>query len=123
MSNKVTKKKVAKLYTKGELDAMYFKGDAEGYARRFKEEWDEVGVIRSPLDQVGVDNDPGIDVPLHARGGQWKWNYENKMPLHDKITWVLTAVNVAILITLAGEILMKIVGVNSLMMLYQKSRN
>lgn len=49
------------------------------------------------LEEKRVDNDPGIDVPLHARGGQWKWNFENKMPLHDKITWVLTAVNVAIL--------------------------
>lgn len=52
------------------------------------------------LDEAGVNNDKGIDVPLHARGGEWKWNFEKRMPLVDKITWVLTAVNVAILITL-----------------------
>jgi len=53
------------------------------------------------LDEIGIDNDPGIDVPLHARGGDWKWNFEKKpMSLTDKITWVLTAVNVAILISL-----------------------
>lgn len=50
-------------------------------------------------DQVGVDNDPGIDVPLHVRGGHFKWNFEKTrtMPWYDKVTWVLTAVNVAIL--------------------------
>jgi hypothetical protein len=53
------------------------------------------------LDEVGVDNDPGIDVPVHARGLTSKWNFEKKpMSLTDKITWVLTVVNVAILITL-----------------------
>ncbi len=55
-------------------------------------------------DEVGVNNDPGIDVPLHARGGQWEWNYERKPSFMDKyvneVTWVLTVVNVAILITL-----------------------
>ena len=54
-------------------------------------------------DEIGVDNEPDIDVPLHARGGQWKWNFENKVSLTDKITWVLTVVNVAILITLIIE--------------------
>lgn len=53
------------------------------------------------FDEVGVDNDLGIDVPLHLQGGQWNWNFEKEsMPLVDKITWVLTAVNVAILISL-----------------------
>ena len=69
------------------------------------------------LDQTGVDNDPGIDVPLHARGGAWKWNFEEQDTFDkgtvvgyesaasdfkrvNRITWVLTAVNVAILISL-----------------------
>ena len=53
------------------------------------------------LDQVGVDNDPGIDVPLHLRGGHFKWNFEKTpMSIYDKITLVLTLVNVAILISL-----------------------
>lgn len=48
--------------------------------------------------QVGVDSDPSIDVPIHLRGGEFHWNFEKKpMALVDKITWVLTAVNVAIL--------------------------
>ena len=51
-------------------------------------------------DEFGVDNDEGIDVPLHLRGGQWTWNFEKKMPLVDKITLVITIVNVAILISL-----------------------
>lgn len=53
-------------------------------------------------DEKGVDNDPDIDVPLHARGGHFNWNFEYKkaMSITDKITWVLTAVNVAIFITL-----------------------
>lgn len=51
-------------------------------------------------DEIGIDNDPGIDVPLHARGGEWKWNFQKKMPWYDKVTWVLTAVNVGILISL-----------------------
>jgi len=59
-------------------------------------------IIKKPkLDQSGVDNDPGIDVPLHARGGHFKWNFEEDVtPWYDKITWVLTAVNVAIFISL-----------------------
>lgn len=53
------------------------------------------------LDEVGVDNDPEIDAPIHLQGGEWNWNFEKKpMSLVDKITWVLTAVNVAILISL-----------------------
>lgn len=41
-----------------------------------------------------------IDIP-HLRGGDWKWNFEKKsIPLSDKITWVCTVVNVAILISL-----------------------
>lgn len=41
-----------------------------------------------------------LEIP-HLRGGDWKWNFEKKpMSLQDKITWVLTAVNVAILISL-----------------------
>lgn len=52
-------------------------------------------------DEIGVDNDPGIDVPLHARGGHFSWNFEKKsMPWYNKVTWGLTAVNVAILISL-----------------------
>lgn len=53
--------------------------------------------MRKYLDQVGVDNDPGIDVPLHIRGGHFKWNFQKRMPWYDKVTWVLTGVNVAIL--------------------------
>ena len=52
-------------------------------------------------DEIGVDNTTGIDVPLHLRGGEFHWNFEEKpMSLTDKITWVLTGVNVAILISL-----------------------
>ena len=51
--------------------------------------------------QVGVDSDPSIDVPIHLRGGEFHWNFEKEpMPLVDKITLVLTVVNVAILICL-----------------------
>lgn len=53
------------------------------------------------FDEIGVDNDPGIDVPLHTRGGHFKWNFEEDVtPWYDKVTWVLTAVNVAIFISL-----------------------
>lgn len=55
------------------------------------------------LDQPGIDNDLGIDVPLHARGLTSKWNFQKtkkRMPWYDKVTWVLTAVNVVILISL-----------------------
>lgn len=52
------------------------------------------------LDPIGIDNDPGIDVPLHARGGAWKWNFEKKTPLVDKILWVLAVVEVVVLISL-----------------------
>lgn len=47
-----------------------------------------------------LEKQEGIEIP-HLRGGDWKWNFEKKpMSLQDKITWVLTAVNVAILISL-----------------------
>jgi len=57
--------------------------------------WDNYG-----FDEVGVDNAVGIDVPLHIRGGSFQWNFQKRMPWYDKVTWVLTAVNVAIFITL-----------------------
>ncbi len=39
--------------------------------------------------------------PIHLRGGEFHWNFDKKpMQLVDKITWVLTAVNVAIFVTL-----------------------
>ena len=41
-----------------------------------------------------------IEIP-HLRGGDWKRNFEKKpISLTDKITWVLTVVNIAILISL-----------------------
>lgn len=47
-----------------------------------------------------LEKQEDIEIP-HLRGGDWKWNFEKKpMSLPDKITWVLTAVNVAILISL-----------------------
>ena len=52
------------------------------------------------LDEIGVDNDPGIDVPPHLRGGEFNWNFEKKTPIIDKILWVLAVVEVAILISL-----------------------
>ena len=53
------------------------------------------------LDEVGVDNNQAIDVPISLRGREFRWNFDKpKMSLVDKITWVLTAVNVAILISL-----------------------
>ena len=73
---RTTKKKVKKVY----------KGDVQGR--------------HISLDEVGVDNAIGTDVPLHLRGGSFQWNFQKKMPWYDKVTWVLTAVNVAILITL-----------------------
>ena len=56
-------------------------------------------------DEPGVDNDPGIDVPLHLRGGHFTWNFEESKPSFmdkyvNEVTWVLTVVNVAILISL-----------------------
>lgn len=60
----------------------------------------EVDSYRARLDKVGVDNEDGIDVPLHLRGGEWTWNFEKKIPLVDKITWGLTTVNVVIFIAL-----------------------
>lgn len=56
--------------------------------------------IEKHLDEVGVDNAVGTDVPLHLRGGSFKWNFQKRMPWYDKVTWVLTGVNVAIFITL-----------------------
>ncbi len=47
-----------------------------------------------------LEKQEDIEIP-HLRGGDWKWNFEKKsMPLTDKITWVLTVVNVAIFISL-----------------------
>lgn len=57
--------------------------------------WDEYD-----SDEIGVDNATGIDVPLHLRGGSFQWNFQKRMPWYDKVTWVLTGVNVAIFITL-----------------------
>lgn len=73
---RITKKTVKKVY----------KGDVQGR--------------HISLDEQGVDNDPGIDVPLHLRGGSFQWNFQKRMPWYDKVTWVLTGVNVAIFITL-----------------------
>ena len=52
------------------------------------------------MDEIGVDNATGIYVPLHLRGGSFQWNFQKRMPWYDKVTWVLTGVNVAILISL-----------------------
>ena len=72
--------------------------------RNIKEATENVQkILLKNIDEIGVDNNPGIDVPLHLRGGAWKWNFEKKMSMEDKITWVLTAVNVAILISLVIE--------------------
>lgn len=57
--------------------------------------WDEY-----ESDEIGVDNATGIDVPIHLRGGSFQWNFQKRMPWYDKVTWVLTGVNVAILISL-----------------------
>ena len=93
-----------------------------------KKEWDQEGAIKEvdkmmreweeiKFDKIGVDNDPGIDVPLHAKGGAWKWNFQEQdafdegtvcgyesaasdFKIVNRITWVLTAVNVGILISL-----------------------
>ena len=56
--------------------------------------------VNPVLDEIGVDNATGIDVPLHLRGGSFQWNFQKRMPWYDKVTWVLTGVNVAIFITL-----------------------
>ena len=56
--------------------------------------------VNPVLDEIGVDNATGIDVPLHLRGGSFQWNFQKRMPWYDKVTWVLTGVNVAILISL-----------------------
>ena len=52
------------------------------------------------MDEMGVDNVPNkVDVPVSGRGGKWMWNFEKKVPVHDKITWVLTMLNIVILIS------------------------
>lgn len=101
MSKKVIKKK-----GKSVEDA-YMEAVVKPIAKKIKksieekQKWEKLYPLTDKQwDEIGVDNDPGIDVPLHARGGQWKWNFEKKMSLTDKITWVLTVVNVAILISL-----------------------
>jgi hypothetical protein len=56
--------------------------------------------VNPVLDEQNVDNAVGTDVPLHLRGGSFQWNFQKRMPWYDKVTWVLTGVNVAIFITL-----------------------
>lgn len=72
---------------------------------KYKGEHLDKGIItheEATIEQIsGAYNDQGIEVPLHLRGGYWKWNFDKKpMPWYDKITWVLTVVNVGILLTL-----------------------
>jgi len=80
-----------------------FKADREAYLKdRIKDLTYESKEYKD-YDEIGADNDPGIDVPLHTRGLTSKWNFQKtkkRMPWYDKVTWVLTAVNVAILISL-----------------------
>ena len=71
------------------------KPESEVLNKAIDEYWDKVA-----RDEVGVDNATGVDVPLHLRGGSFKWNFQKRMPWYDKVTWVLTGVNVAIFITL-----------------------
>ena len=59
-----------------------------------------VSSIQDAIDRDYQRQQKEIDIP-HLRGGDWKWNFEKKpMSLADKITWVLTVVNVAILISM-----------------------
>lgn len=86
-----TKKRVTKNYKKASLKEIASDPNDVGIPA----DWE--GWKKHPL----LDDEPGIDVPFHLRGGDWKWNFEKKpMSLADKITWVLTVVNVAILISL-----------------------
>lgn len=85
-----TKKRVTKDYKKASL-------------KEIANDPNDVGI---PADWEGWKrysascDEPEIEIP-HLRGGDWKWNFEKKpMSLADKITWVLTVVNVAILISL-----------------------
>lgn len=51
--------------------------------------------LKMPIVDLDAWDEPEIP---HLRGGDWKWNFEKKpMSLPDKITLVLTLVNVAIL--------------------------
>ena len=74
----------------------------KSYKEKEKEFHDEIDNYwkRYKSDEIGVDNAVGVDVPLHLRGGSFQWNFQKRMPWYDKVTWVLTGVNVAILISL-----------------------
>lgn len=80
------KKKVTKSFEKKKIDEL--NDEITKY-------WDNYD-----SDEIGVDNAVGTDVPLHIRGGSFQWNFQKRKPWYDKVTWVLTGVNVAILITL-----------------------
>ncbi len=83
---RTTKKKVTKSFEKKKSDELN---------DQITKYWDNY-----ESDEIGVDNATGIDVPLHIRGGSFKWNFQKRMPWYDKVTWVLTGVNVAVLISL-----------------------
>ena len=94
---RTTKKTVKKVY----------KGDVQGRDMSFENQ--KVDELNDQItkywdnytsDEIGVDNAVGTDVPLHLRGGSFQWNFQKRMPWYDKVTWVLTGVNVAIFITL-----------------------
>ena len=50
----------------------------------------------APVDEVGVDNDEGIDVPIHMRGGMFQWNFNKKKDHSVKIMWVLAVLCVLV---------------------------
>ena len=109
IAKKKTTKRAVKIQKDSEIIAaleerMKSKNNVENPIKNLEAFRSEIQRAKIPeyLDEIGIDNDPGIDVPLHARGGHFTWNFEEKraMPWYDKVTWVLTAVNVAIFITL-----------------------
>ena len=97
-----TNKTVKKVY-KGDVQGRHISLDEQSFEKKKVDElndqitkyWDNYD-----SDEIGVDNAVGIDVPLHIRGGSFQWNFQKRMPWYDKVTWVLTGVNVAILISL-----------------------
>ena len=57
--------------------------------------WDKE---KTGLNVEGIRNndDEGIDVPIHMRGGMFQWNFEEKKDHSVKIMWVLAVLCVLV---------------------------
>lgn len=75
----VAKKKITKRAVKNVYNEATKRAD-----KAVQDYWDK------KWNEIGVDNDQGIDAPLHARGGRWKWNFESEnMSSELAIMWIL----------------------------------